>query len=123
MTVVHFEAGERRVVFVKSPGPYHDVYCNVGARTGSGTHAVIANFDDSLSVYGWNAVFTVTADQAADYAVTCEGKASDKFGVGGDVSPMMAIGGVLMIIAGAFICTLAMGIAIATAIVARRRNG
>lgn len=80
-----------------------------GTRTGSGHDASITNYSGGLSLNGWDAIFTVTASQAGEYAVMCEGQPSDRFGVGGNARPSFVIGGVLSIIAGGFISVLGIG--------------
>lgn len=122
MMVVPFDAGESRVVFGQTSATDHPVHCNVGTRAGSGHDASITNYDGGLSINGWDAIFTVTASQAGEYAVMCEGQPSDRFGVGGNARPTFVIGGVLSIIAGGFISVLGIGTVIVAAVVASRRR-
>ncbi|MFV8142333.1 hypothetical protein ACNQR7_32720 [Mycolicibacterium senegalense] len=75
---------------------------------------VNTNYDGGLSLNGWDAIFTVTASQAGEYAVMCEGQPSDRFGVGGNARPTFVIS------AGAFISALGIGTVIVAAVVASR---
>ncbi|MUL81113.1 MULTISPECIES: hypothetical protein [unclassified Mycolicibacterium] len=123
MTVVHFDAGESRVIFVSSAGKDHQVHCDVATRTGSDDEAEIKNYDGGLTLGEWQAVFTVTAQQSADFAVTCQGHASDKFGVGGNAKPTAVIGGVFAVLSGGFLCTVGIVALIVIAVLRHRRRG
>ncbi|MEV0670754.1 hypothetical protein [Mycobacterium sp. NPDC050441] len=122
MTTVHFDAGETKVIFVANPGEHHKVRCNVGNQRGSDDKAKIDNYDGNLTINEWQAVFTVTAQQSSDYAVTCEGAPSDEFGVGGNAKPSSLIGGIFAILGGGFLSVLGIVTIIITAISRRRRK-
>lgn len=122
MTTVHFAAGETKVIFVANAGEKHHVRCNVGTRTGSDDDIKMDNYDGSLTINQWQAVFTVTAQNASDYAVKCEGVASDEFGVGGDAKATSLVGGIFAIVGGGFLCVLGIVTLLVTAILQWRRK-
>ncbi|MED5812461.1 hypothetical protein VST63_08810 [Mycolicibacterium sp. 050232] len=121
MTTVHFDAGETKVIFVANPGEHHKVRCNVGTQTGSDDEATIDNYDGGLTINQWQAVFTATAQQSSDYAVTCEGAPSDKFAVGGDVKAGSLVGSVVGLSGGGLLCLVGIVTLIVTAILRHRR--
>ncbi|MBP2453748.1 hypothetical protein [Mycolicibacterium lutetiense] len=121
-TTVHFDAGETKTIFVANPGENHHVRCNVRTRTGSDDDIKMDNYDGTLTINQWQAVFTVTVQKASDYAVTCKGTASDEFGVGGDAKPASLVGGIFAMLGGGFLGFLGIVTLIVTAILRRRRR-
>lgn len=122
MTTVHFDAGETKVIFAADPGENHHVECNVSTRIGSDDDITVDNYDGTLTINQWQAVFTVTVRNASDYTVTCEGAASDEFGVGGDATPGLLVGGIFAIIGGGFLAAFGILTLIVTAILRQRRK-
>ena len=117
-TTVHFDAGETRVIFVAEPDENH----NVRTRTGSDDDIKMDNYDGTLTINQWQALFTVTVQKASDYAVTCKGAASDEFGVGGDAKPVSLVGGIFAIFGGGVLCVAGILTLVITALVRRRRR-
>ena len=68
------------------------------------------NYEGSLTINQWQALFTVTAQTASDYAITCDGASSDQFGVGGDAKATPLVGGIFAIIGGVIAALAALGI-------------
>lgn len=121
-TTVHFDAGETRVIFAAEPDENHHVRCNVSTRTGTDDDIKMDNYDGTLTINQWQALFTVTVQKASDYAVKCKGAASDEFGVGGDAKPASLVGGIFAIFGGGILCVAGILTLIITALLRRRRQ-
>lgn len=119
-TTVAFDAGASRVVFVDVGGEGHRVKCRI--VDGPSQDVQIAEFDGNLVLNQWEAVFTVTAEQAGDYTISCIGEDSDTFGVGGDAGVGSLILGVFATIAGVFLVLAGTVVLIVTAVLRRRRS-
>jgi hypothetical protein len=118
--VVQMDAGATRVVFVDSGGAgAHDVNCDVANRPGNSVR--MERFDGSLTLNDWEAIFTVTAQDAGEYRITCTGLPSDSFGVGDDVGVGGFIGGVFGAIAGAGLSFVGVVVLVVTAVLRHRR--
>ncbi|WP_135453144.1 hypothetical protein [Mycobacterium sp. DL99] len=122
MTTVHFDAGESKVIFVANPGEHHKVHCNVGTQRGSDDEAKIDNYNGGLTINQWQAVFTVTAQKASEYSVTCEGAASDQFGVGSDAKTTWVVGAIVAAFGGCFLFGVGIVALTVTAILRWRRK-
>lgn len=118
--VVQIDAGATRVVFVDSGGAEaHDVNCNVANRPGNVVR--MERFGGELTLNEWEAVFTVTAQDAGEYRVTCTGLPSDSFGVGDDVGVGSFVGGVFGAIVGAGVGFVGVVVLVVTAVLRHRR--
>lgn len=122
MTTVHFDAGETKVIFIANSGEHRDGQCSVGNRGSSGDDLKLENYKGSLTINQWQAVFTVTAQRAADYTVTCEAAASDEFGVGSDAKPTLVVGTILAAFGGCFLFGIGIVALTVTAILRWRRK-
>ncbi|MBP3085484.1 hypothetical protein [Mycolicibacterium fortuitum] len=106
MKTVHFDAGETKVIFVADRGEHDTGQCSISTPTGSDDDIKMDNYEGSLTINQWQALFTVTAQTASDYAITCDGASSGQFGVGGDAKATPLVGGIFAIIGGGFLCVL-----------------
>ena len=122
MKTVHFDAGETKVIFVADRGEHDTGQCSISTPTGSDDDIKMDNYDGTLTINQWQALFTVTVQKASDYAVTCKGAASDEFGVGGDAKPVSLVGGIFAIFGGGVLCVAGILTLVITALVRRRRR-
>lgn len=122
VTTVHFDAGETKVIFVANRGEHDTGKCSVGAGTGSDADVTMDNYEGTLTINQWQALFAVTAQQASDHDITCDGATSNQFGVGGDAKATSLVGGIFGILGGGFLCVLGIVTLVVTAILSWRRK-
>lgn len=122
-TTVHFDAGERKVIFASTEATEHYTNCNVSSRdVSSGDGVEIQQYNGSLTLGQWAAVFTVSVKEAGNYTIRCTGQASDTFGVGGDAKVGQFLAGVAGVIAGGGVALIGVVALVITAVLRRRRG-
>lgn len=115
-TTVTLQANEPKIIYVSRAEPA-PVNCHL---SGDPQHITLTQYGGGLSVDQWEAVFTISADQAGDHTLTCRGAGDPTFTVGDDASaPIgLAVGGGFL---GGFIA-FAGAIVLLVTFLMRRRN-
>jgi hypothetical protein len=122
-TTVQFEAGARKVIFGSMEATRHYTNCNVSSPdASSGDGVEIRQYNGSLTLNRWEALFTVSVKEAGNYTISCTGGASDTFGVGGHATVVDLFAGIAGLIVGTGVALVGVVALIITAVLRRRRG-